>query len=339
MTGLKGPNSIPGLNLWFDAADINTINNGRVVYNENVYKFVDKISNVPLTNLSGVSGPSYSFNAVNEKNAISFVYYTTPNNRVLKSLKSSGISQFDTSTYSLFLVYKPTNKTWQDDVTLGSESYILNIWDGQIAGRLPTSTFPNRAFFLGDSLSATTAGRRNPSGRWLEGNQTTSPGYFSWIYTEEQHSRSLEEPTPVGLSGPSSFKTTIASARVQNGLRKIGWMKEGSENLEDTVLPIAISSRIPAGLSALGSPRPPSPYTQSNYYLRSSDLSRISYRPTPLNSSVLVLGAFAPITNTITGGAYPFEGFICELLHYDRYLNDQETNSIREYLDKKWFRI
>ena len=49
---LKGPNDVPGLNLWFDASDASTINNGRISNNQMVFTFTDKISNVNLRNFS-----------------------------------------------------------------------------------------------------------------------------------------------------------------------------------------------------------------------------------------------------------------------------------------------
>ena len=61
---MKNPSKIPGLNIWLDAADTSTINNGKVVDNGNVFSFRDKVSNIELTNSQGVNGPSYSIGAV-----------------------------------------------------------------------------------------------------------------------------------------------------------------------------------------------------------------------------------------------------------------------------------
>jgi hypothetical protein len=342
MISLKSPNSIPGLNLWFDAADINTINNGRVVNNENVYKFTDKISGVSLTNGNTVSGPTYSFGSINGKNAIHFPHYgLIPNNRSLKTLTASNVSQLNTFTFSMFVVYKPTTKLYQD--LSGNQSYVISVFDGLTIDNLVSNVFPNRAFYIGDEGGGSQGQRNNPSGRYVEGISTGVGQYVA--YTENITSRSLELPTPAGLSGPSSNQVTIASARGQNGLRKVGWIQQNGESLEDLTIPVSTtigtqSYKPPFG--GIEPPRTPSPfssvvdYYRNRGYLLSGNTISAASRP-GTRGTHLTLGGFWPNTTTFTFRTYPFEGYICEFLNYNRYLTEQETNSVREYLKIKWF--
>ena len=352
------PDSIDGLNLWFDAGDISTINDGRVTNNATVYKFVDKISGVALRNNSGVLGPSYSFGAVEGKNAISFTYYNTPNDRTIKGLTASGVTQLDTSTYSMFVVYKPTTKQFQD--ANGNYGFVVSIWDGPMtqfigAATNPPASWGNRHWATGDGGTDTTPeGRQNPNGLWIEGTVTNNPrqavppsdpglGYLTNYWVEEIYSRSLEEK--IGLTGPSVNKTTIGSARVRNNFRKIGFMKQNSQNLEDTIIPVTINTMNPNGVNRFGPPQPPAPtlYTTNiNYYKsrfsNNGDGNKLSYMPrSGGNGTYLVIGSFGTRPNVFANRSYPFEGYFCELLHYNRFLNDEEVNAIREYLKMKWF--
>jgi hypothetical protein len=345
MLGIRGPEQISGLNLWFDAADRSSINDGKVTDRQNVYKFRDKISGVTLINGNGALGPSYSFGAINGKNAIHFPWFGTVQNDpavnldgAIKSLTASNVTQLGFATVSMFLVYKPTTTFYQN--LNGNQKYTLSIWnDARIQGGNPGNGsgggFPSRAIYVGDERdplqggTTTAAQRQNPSGRVVEGFLIDGgPGYRGQsTYTEHIHSRSLEGPISLN-------KVSITSARLQNGLKKIGFINENSESLEDLTIAVAKGSTM-----SLGPPRSPSPHSASMSYYRNRNYRIDGQTVDPTQNAWLVLGAWWPRSYLIqtTGGNYPYEGFICEFLHYNRYLTDQETDAVRQYLKNKWF--
>lgn len=131
------PNNISNLTLWWDASDPSTINDGKVVGNQNVYKIVDKINGVGLTNASGTLGPTYAIGAVNGNNVIHMPYYPD-NSSGLKTLSNSSVSQLSSSNKTIVFVHKPTTAIYQSGPGV-TNKYALSIWN---SGRNPPN-FPS----------------------------------------------------------------------------------------------------------------------------------------------------------------------------------------------------
>ena len=316
MKAIKNPNSITGLRIWFDASDITTINNGKVIDNGNVFSFRDKKSNIELTNSQGVNGPSYSIGAVNGRNAISMPYYTS-SDVGLKALFSTGVNGLEGLTFSMFCVYKPT--TTQEVNSNGNQKYVVSIysnsrWNALIGS--PPSTgpggFANRAIYTGDegSASATAVQRLNPSGRYIEADTSPAPPWNGYVtYSEHVPSRSGSAPSSLN-------KTCLTQVRIQPGLKKMGFVFDDYEFVDDFQ-----SSRIYNTGGSAG----------INRGIRNTgNVQDVG------SNSTLILGSPWSFGKNKAEKLYPLEGFFCEFLYYNRYLNDSEYHTISRYLKKKW---
>lgn len=332
MIPLIGPDKIDGLKIWFDASDLSTVNDGRVTNGSNVYKFVDKISGVVCRNNNGVNGPTYSFGGVNGKGAICFGYYA-PGDLSLRALTASGVTQFNTATRTNFWVYKPTGKTAQPAGS-SNEQYVVTVWDTtRITGGIAAGGYANIAMYIAEDSEtyALAIQKQNPSGRYVEGVPGTAPYTGYNTYTEDIPSRSLE--------GPNSLnKVSIGSARISpSQTKKIGWLKEGQDSFEDFTIPAYTASKY-NNLSVYGRPLPPSPLSASASYWTPRGFRLENTSVVVGTTAYISIGAFWPVTSlSIPTGKYPMEGFFCEWLYFDRYLTDSETNTVREYLRRKWF--
>jgi hypothetical protein len=337
----KAPDSIDGLTLWFDASDRNTINDGKVQNNQNVYKFIDKIGGVTLRNGSGVNGPTYSFNGVNGISAIHFPSYTLAysgglNNLSQKALTASGINQFNTATCSMFCIYKPTTN---DYTATSNAKNILNIWSNDRITKNPLTTpgsgYANISFVTEPGY---TAEQRDASvGSFYQAEPTYQLAGTLQVhlrlqsYSLNMFAFSLESPSNRGV-------VNISSVRLQTGIKKIGFLAENSECLEDMTLPASTKSPF------LGPPRLPSPFSASssfyeNCFKYNSIISTTTGASSPVPNAWMTIGSYwhSNRNDSNFDNKYPFEGYFCEFLHYNRYLTDEETNSIREYLKLKWF--
>lgn len=224
---MKTPKLVPGLLMWLDASDQATVNNGRVTNNENVYKFVDKVSGVTLVNNNGVNGPTYKYSTIKGRNIIEFASYntTTFNDISLKSLTASNfLPNFwnkNFATFSMFCVYLPTTQ-------VGTESNIISMWNsGRVDGvnGLSEGGFPNRGIGLSNT---------NGAGRYIEALAYLANFPYHNEYqgfSENVHVYSGEQPSSFG-------KVSVTSVRLQKNLKKIGFLSENSSSLEDTTLAI-----------------------------------------------------------------------------------------------------
>lgn len=299
MKQLKSPSKIPGLTLWFDASDASTINSGTPTNNVNVFSFRDKISGVELTNTYGATGPSYSFSAINNRNAISIPYYTTPDSGQ-KALWKSGITQLQGLTFSMFCVYKPTTVTQQD--LTGNQKYVVAIYSGSRISIGNPGGFANRSIYLGDEQGGTPAQRNNPSGRYIEADTSAAAPWQQWVtYGEHVPSRSGIVPTSLN-------QTCMTSVRIQPNLKKMGFVFDDYEYIDDF-----LSSRnTTRGIKNTG------------------DVQDVGNNATLIIGSPWIGGA--PKTSKL----YPIEGFFCEFLYFNRFLSDSEYHNVSRYLKKKW---
>lgn len=360
---LKGPSDVPGLNLWFDASDASTINNGRISNNEMVFTFTDKIGNVNLRNSTG-TGPSYSFGAVNGNNGIYFPIFPLDGIMGVSqyALTASNVQQLAIATCSIFIVLKPTS-IFQDDVN-GNQKWPLTIWDNSIVQYFSPKNgaiggFPTRGVRLGESGGVINISRRqNPSMTIMDARQDIIPvvsgpsdGYLQqWTFAEDSLGRAQEK----GLTACLNV-VTIGDARLQNGLKRAGFTSEKYECLEEVTMPGWVGS------TALGFPTPPSPEsTNINYFTRATAYRGLNWNGAFIASGAnntanpglvwngtafvaqtagphLCIGSYFPLKCNAGAGKYPFVGYFCEFLNYNRMLTDEETASIRNYLQKKWF--
>ena len=133
---MNNPSKIPGLKIWIDAADINTVNNGTVQNNQNVFKIVDKVGGLVFRNGYGVEGPTYSVGVVNGKNAITFNYYTIPNSIHAKGLWAGNVTPMATGTYSLYCTSFPYDNRQRNTNGAGISSP-SNLWIFTLINNLP----------------------------------------------------------------------------------------------------------------------------------------------------------------------------------------------------------
>ena len=372
---LKGPSDVPGLNLWFDASDASTINNGRISNNQAVFSFTDKINNVNLRNFS-LTGPSYSFGVVNGNNAIYFPFFGVPGVSGVTdtvtggmsrySLTASNVTQLATATCSMFLVIKPTGIYKEN--TASNQKWPLTIWDNAISNYMRVNIgssvpggYPTRGFRLGDSAGGGVSKRANPSLAYIDAKQDitfTTNGYQSTLtFTEDIFGRAQEK----GLTSCLN-KVVIAGARLSDRVRKVGFSLENYESLEDVTIPIFVSG------TATGLPLPPSPDSTNPLYFSGRietagrGVNQFGGSTTGANRTTnpglvwngttyvaqtlgpnLCIGSYFPFHYNLiviggeAAGRYPFEGYFFEFLNYNRLLTDEESSSVRNYLQKKWF--
>lgn len=300
MIRIKKPNDIPGLVLWFDANDTSTVNNGSVKNNDLVFSFRDKKNNVELTRIVSGAGPTYSLSTINGKNVISFQpVYSLSGDPSEKGLVNTNLNILGSGTTSMFCVYQPTS-FFRDD-TSGNQKYIVNI---AANGNPLTTGFGNKSIYLGDEGSATLQQRENPSGRYIEADPA-SYGNNYVTYHEHIPSRNFLPGATNSLD-----KVCMTVARCQNDLKKISFLFENNDYVDDFSATRTFPSR---GLKLTG----------PVYSLASPQK--------------FILGTYKDNSVSYGSRRYPFKGFFCEFLYYDRFLTDDETNIIKTYLKRKWY--
>jgi hypothetical protein len=291
MFGYKSPKNIPGLTLWWDAADPTTINDGLVYQGQNVYKFVDKINNIVLSNFSGDNGPTYSYGAVNYKNAIHFPYHTDTNSS-LKALVNSSITNINTSTKTIFFVFKPTTTLYGNN-----SKYAFSIWQG--GGAIPE-------FGSVPSLAIRSGGGTNPYTEYLE----SSDGLTTEIFFRNEKSFQYGKKT--------STNPDVNALQIQI-------TKTGLTRLGRTKLPKFIS------LQENGFDSKCEFYKDDSLFYPYGQLSAGLPIPYGISIGSYYYGSWNKSTNQ-----YPLEGYFCEMLYYNRFLDDSEVNTVSAYLLKKW---
>jgi hypothetical protein len=207
MVGFGSPDNINGLTLWWDAADASTVNDGTVTANQNVYKIVDKVSGVALTNSQGASGPTYAIAAINGNNAIHMPYYA-PNQIGLKALSNSSVTQITSAQKTLVFVFKPTTLTTTTPAPV--TKYALSIWG---SGRIIGNNFPSIHLFSGSGF--------NPYCQYGEVPGSLSlRNINSWNYRSLEYALKTNQPIDLG-------STQILILRTKSGISKFNWLHQG----------------------------------------------------------------------------------------------------------------
>jgi hypothetical protein len=308
MKSLKRPDKISNLKLWFDASDESSVNYGRVTNADLVFNFRDKITGIQLSNIISGQGPTYSFNSINGKHSISMnPQYSLGAEACVNALGVTSISVLNSATCSMFCVYKPTGVYLND--ASGNQKYVVNILDfNNNNSTISSGNIGNKSIYLGDETSpnSTITQRLNPSGRYIEADLTSGPPYTGYVtYNENVPSRNEWVNSSTSLN-----KMCMTLVRTRAELKKIGFLTDDSSFVDDFAVTNIATSR---GIKLTGP----------------------VYSPGP--SASLVFGAYRPSSYTVQSNFYPFQGNFCEFLYYDRFLTDDETNTVKEYLKMKWF--
>jgi len=322
MRGLKSPDSISGIKLWFDASDVTTVNDGRVSDRENVYKFVDKIGGFALTNPNGALGPSYSFSAVNGKNAISFTYYnsTVANNPSLKRLAAVNVTPLSTGTFSMYVAFLPNDIRQEPSpndpqALLQTRCGVVTIISGSRISSSPigTSGYLDRQLYhtsyYNNIERNTTIGYVDSQNPWTTFN--------TFIYDNS----AFKQPNSRALTSGTDYqygKVNLFGIRNSSGIQKGTISRKNSISID-------------------------------NFQPRQGSTGlRPKVRPVfSIPNPCLVIGASWPgytidgvgyftLTNRLATNFSPLDGFFCEMIFFDRVLSESEDNSVTSYLRKKW---
>jgi hypothetical protein len=287
MFGYKSPKNIPGLVLWWDAADQTTINDGRSFQGQNVYKFIDKVSGVVLTNFAGVNGPTYSYASVNGKNAIHFPYHTN-NNGSLKALSTTSLENISIDVKTIFFVFKPT--TTQSG---NNTKYALSIW--------PESSVPS--VLQEPVISVRSAGGNNPYTEYSEGSFDIEGARNLFFRNEKSLRFGVKSSTNPDVN---ALQVLISRTKIDNKISKFTILQEN-------------------GLDS-----------KQEFY-KNDELLFEKYDMSPVVGPFgLSIGSYYYNTLNKTSNAYPLEGYFCEMLYFNRFLEDDEINTIGSYLIRKW---
>lgn len=322
---MKKPNDIPGLLIWLDAADSSTVlsTSSTPLDGQKVKKMIDKKSGVTFSNTTFNGGPSYSYASVNGKNALQMQSsYDSFGDGREKSLYAD-VNILGSATTSIFCVFKPSspypNTTSRYFVFGLNDAYLTSIpiTTPSGAGNGYFGQFPNKAISLEGSSPS-----KNQSIGYIEGkpeiNATFLAGTPRTYATFYEHvpSRNL-------LTSTSSVdKVCLVTARVQNNLKKISFIFENNDWVDDF-----------SGIRTV----------PNNLYNLTGPVYGLTYSDNPVNNpdgtQSISIGCYSGsfhFSNSGSGLA-PFRGFFCEFLYYNRFLSDYETNSIKAYLREKWF--
>jgi hypothetical protein len=206
MIGFGNPDNIPGLALWWDAADFSTVNDGTVTQNQNVYKIVDKVSGVVLTNSQGVNGPTYAIAEVNGNNAIHMPYYATTD-MGLKSLTGT-TTQITSAQKTIVFVHRPTTILYTASAPV--TKYALSIW---ASGRTPAAGVQPSIHLLSGSGN-------NPYSQIGEvQNGTNNKTINSWNYRSFEYGRNTSEQVDLNT-------TQIFLGRIKTGISKLNFYQD-----------------------------------------------------------------------------------------------------------------
>lgn len=273
---MPGIGKIKNLTLWWDAADPSTINDGKVVPNQNVYKIVDKVSGVTLTNGSGVLGPTYAIGAVNGYNAIHMPYYAGTL-MGQKALSNGNVPQFSSVEKTMAFIFKPTT------ISAGYK-WSLAVWG---TGRSTNGTWPHIHVYNSSNINA------YPN--YGEAPTPTQQSLYS--LNAKSYEFSVKNNQPIDLN-----TTQILVLRTKNGISKFNWIHGNGIDSRNEFYNYTVHT---------GTPVIPS--------------------SAPVK---LVVGSLYDTGQK--GGSVPFEGYFCEMILINRYLNTGEVNSLEQYLKMKW---
>jgi len=343
---LTNPDNIPGLTLWVDAADASTVNNGRVTNGQNVFKIVDKVSGITFRNGYGSFGPSYSVGAVNGKNVITFNYYTQSSIDSIqaKVLWAGNVTTMATGTYSLYCVSFPYDLRKRD--TDGAN--VINfqrLWLLSLINSLPNSLgnyAPNRQIYYFASASQSTFSANNLSPQIREDTDFNALTTGS-IVNDRGIGYKDYQNLPLSDSRYSYGKVNILGLRVSNNSTSgpASGTKKFTTIRKDYILKDNFYSRavLTYGITGSFGFTPASgggPWLTIGAIIPNASSRVVDGLGGPISVEfamgvVLVNGS--PVTASQVFG---FEGHFCELLYFDRTLSDSESNSVEQYLTKKW---
>jgi len=316
---MKKPNDIPGLVIWLDAADSSTVlsaTNSTPGDGGQIRRMIDKKSGVTFSNTS--NGPTYSYTSVNGKNSIlmadpstgPFVFATN------KALVASDLTILSSATTSIFCVYKPIGDSPASDgarqwVMAINDYYMSNIRTRGNGSNFAQSAIPNK----GISVNFETPSLDRSSAYWESNTPLTTEGLRSAVtYYDHLPSRNKAR----GYTN-SIEKVNLTIARTQNNLKKISFIYENNDWVDD----------FSGGFN-----------NPNNVYKLTGPVYGLTYSENTVN---LPLGTQSMAIGTIASGVvrtgfyHGFYGYFCELLYYNRFLSDYETNSLKAYLREKWF--
>jgi len=373
IVSVKSPNSIPGLKVWLDASDANTINNGREISNGSiVQKWVDKAGGYVFRSGTGtlgnsygflgangtfkVRGPSYSIGVVNGKNAITFNYYTgggvgsgtggpdTEDNISFRRLACGPITPVGSSTYSMYVVFLPKENREQKSI------FNLGAYTGQAQAQYVMTVMDSTRANNGGVglLSGYPAGY---SERMLYMTSTNSvPGNFFRNGTIGYLNASNETTV---INGTTPTIGTYLSLQGQDQ-PTAGLVTSGKDYQYGKVNVYGMRfNNLMKKLTVMRNG-----YVRIDNFITRATWSGGDRRTSPspsIANPVMTIGAITPgydlgknglrgIGDDGTNGTptshftnqQPFEGYFCEFLFWDRVLSDSESNSIELYLRKKW---
>jgi hypothetical protein len=329
MISFKSPKNIPGLALWLDASDVDTINNGRVSNGSFVNTWVDKAGGYVLTSpQSGGSfiagaGPTYSVNSINGKNSILFSYFNSAvadntSYRRLSVANCTPLGVAENTTYIVFFPLDARQQTAASSGTVAQRECVVTVHAGSRVTSAPGSTFPDKLWFVNTYNNTTGAGTgRNTMTGYIDAvspyTSTTFPdptGLRSYLYDAVLESDGANK---VNLTSGQYYgygKVNIFGTRYKDGMKKFTILRREFYHSENF--------------------RPK--------YGRYTNLA------ITVASPVLTIGAGWPgygtggSINTVRdlGNGQPFEGYFCEMLVFTRVLTNGEANAVESYLKKKW---
>lgn len=336
---MSRPDKINGLKIWIDAADINTVNNGTVQNNQNVFKIVDKASGFVFRNGYGVNGPSYSYGAVNNKNTITFNYYTTSdfNSIQAKGLWAGGVTPMATGTYSLYCVCFPFDNRKRNTNGAGVGS-TQNLWLFSLVNSLPDTLGnyqPNRGLWFRATFGAITD-IKNTTPRFVEDTDLV----FAPV-TNLLDSSNDALLTQIGDRRYIYGKTNIVGVRASNNLKKFSIIRKDyiiNENFQPNPIANPLQTFKPTTAQQGFSPQVGGPWLTIGAFIPNGKQRIVEGVAgpigTPTTTGEFPLDATSP---SITSNVYNFEGHFCEFIFYDRNLTDAENRLVTDYLKTKWF--
>jgi hypothetical protein len=336
---MNNPSKIPGLKIWLDAADTSTVNNGTVQNSQNVFKIVDKSSGYVFRNGYGATGPSYSFGAVNGKNAITFNYYTASdiNSLQAKGLWAGGVTPMASGTYSLYCVSFPYDNRQRNTNGAGTQTF-QSLWLLSLANSLPTSlpVSPSPSYQPHRTLYFRSIGASTPNHPSLFQEDTSGqvgvPGATGpAITTLFDKVNSLAPGFQSFSQNDSRYvygKTNVIGVRASDNLKKLTVIRTNyisNENYQTSNI-----SRFSITPQQGFTPITNGPWLTIGAILPNSSNAITEGVPGPMGATEL------PLNLTSNFNVYAFEGHFCEFLFWDRVLSNSESNSVESYLKDKW---
>jgi hypothetical protein len=246
MIGFGSPDNISGLTLWWDAADASTINDGTVVANQNVYKIVDKVSGVALTNSQGVLGPTYTIASINGNNAIHMPYYSQ-NVLGQKTLSNNSVTQMNSQEKTIVFVHKPMTVTQANNPPSDfNTKYALAVWGN---GRTYGPRFP--------SLDIRIQAGNNPYTAYGEVSEPT-PNFTNTRTLNSWNNKSWQRGVVTGTQ-PDLGATQITIVRTKTGITKYNFYQQNGfdsqtefyEGIFATSSPILFSGSVKVVIGSL----------------------------------------------------------------------------------------